>query len=84
MSPLHVAATGAGVATVATRSEKSKMPRALQLLDPRHRGYYADYNRWIEEMAAVPGEECFGRPPPFRTAPRGQFPGGRRFSSARV
>jgi hypothetical protein len=49
-----IAAQGAGVATVAARSEESRLPSSLGLVDPRHRDYYADYNRWIEEMAAVP------------------------------
>ncbi len=49
-----VAAIGAGVATVAARSEASKQPAALGLIDPRHRDYYAAYNRWIEQMAATP------------------------------
>jgi hypothetical protein len=49
-----IAARGAGVATVAARSSDSRLPASLGLLDPRHRAYYADYNRWIEEMAAVP------------------------------
>ena len=49
-----IAARGAGVATVAARSSDSRLPASLGFLDPRHRDYYADYNRWIEEMAAVP------------------------------
>jgi hypothetical protein len=49
-----VAAIGAGVSTVATRSEASKQSPALGLIDPRHRDYYAAYNRWIEQMAATP------------------------------
>ncbi|MGI9289450.1 MAG: DUF3604 domain-containing protein [Pseudomonadales bacterium] len=49
-----IAAGGAGVATVATRSKSSRLPSALGIVDPRHREYYADYNRWIEQMAAVP------------------------------
>ena len=49
-----IAAGGAGVATVAARSKKSRLPAALGWIDPRHRDYYVDYNRWIEEMAAVP------------------------------
>ncbi len=49
-----IAAQGAGVATVASRSTDSQLPATLGLVDPRHRDYYADYNRWIEEMAAVP------------------------------
>jgi Protein of unknown function (DUF3604) len=49
-----IAARGAGVATVAARSENSKLPWALRLLDPRHRRYYASYNRWVEMMAATP------------------------------
>ena len=49
-----IAAMGAGVATVAARSKNSRLPSSLGLVDPRHRNYYADYNRWIEEMAAVP------------------------------
>jgi len=49
-----IAAAGAGVATVAARSKSSRLPSSLGIVDPRHRGYYADYNRWIEEMAAVP------------------------------
>lgn len=49
-----IAALGAGVATVAARSKSSRLPSALGIVDPRHRDYYADYNRWIEEMAAVP------------------------------
>ncbi|MFT5766993.1 MAG: hypothetical protein ACI9DH_000814 [Halioglobus sp.] len=49
-----IAASGAGVATVASRSEDSKLPSALGLIDPRHRNYYKSYNRWIEMMAATP------------------------------
>jgi hypothetical protein len=49
-----IAAQGAGVATVAARSSDSRLPASLGFVDPRHRDYYADYNRWIEEMAAVP------------------------------
>lgn len=49
-----IAAVGAGVATIATRSEKSKQPAALGMIDPRHRGYYAAYNQWVEMMAATP------------------------------
>jgi hypothetical protein len=49
-----IAAAGAGVATVATRSKSSRLPASLGIVDPRHRDYYADYNGWIEEMAAVP------------------------------
>lgn len=49
-----IAAQGAGVATVAARTEDSKLPAALGLLDPRHRSYYASYNRWVEMMAATP------------------------------
>ncbi len=49
-----IAAIGAGVSTVAARSEDSKQSAALGLIDPRHRNYYAAYNRWVEQMAAVP------------------------------
>jgi hypothetical protein len=49
-----IAAVGAGVSTIATRSEKSKLPAALEFIDPRHRGYYAAYNQWVEMMAATP------------------------------
>ena len=49
-----IAAQGAGVATVAARTEDSKLPAILGLLDPRHRSYYASYNRWIDMMAATP------------------------------
>ncbi len=49
-----IAAIGAGVATVATRSVDSKQSAVLGLIDPRHRGYYSAYNRWIEQMAATP------------------------------
>jgi hypothetical protein len=49
-----IAAQGAGVATVAARSSDSRLPASLGFVDPRHRDYYTDYNRWIEEMAAVP------------------------------
>lgn len=49
-----IASVGAGVATVAARSADSRLPSALGLLDPRHRRYYASYNRWIEMMAATP------------------------------
>ena len=49
-----IASSGAGVATVAQRSKSSRLPWSLSILDPRHSSYYADYNRWIEEMAATP------------------------------
>jgi hypothetical protein len=49
-----IAAAGAGVATVAARSTSARLPSSLGILDPRHRGYYASYNQWIEDMAAVP------------------------------
>jgi len=49
-----IGSTGAGVATVASRSESSKQPAAVQLLDPRHRSYYAAYNEWVGLMAATP------------------------------
>lgn len=49
-----IAAVGAGVATVAARSESSRLPSSLGLVDPRHRGYYSAYNQWIEQMAATP------------------------------
>lgn len=49
-----IAAVGAGVATVAARSSSARLPSSLGIVDPRHRGYYADYNLWIEQMAAVP------------------------------
>ncbi len=49
-----IAALGAGVATVAARDESSKNPVTLGIVDPRHKNYYADYNRWIEMMAATP------------------------------
>lgn len=49
-----IAAGGAGVSTIATRSEESKQPGILKLLDPRRQGYYAAYNEWVELMAATP------------------------------
>jgi hypothetical protein len=49
-----IAAAGAGVATVAARSKSARLPSTLGIVDPRHRSYYADYNRWIEQMAGVP------------------------------
>ncbi|MEH6580878.1 MAG: DUF3604 domain-containing protein [Halioglobus sp.] len=49
-----IASAGAGVATVAARSTSAQLPSTLGLVDPRHRSYYADYNRWIEQMAVVP------------------------------
>ena len=49
-----IAASGAGVATVASRSAKSKLPSTLGFVDPRHRAYYSAYNQWIEQMAATP------------------------------
>ncbi len=42
------------MATVAARSKSSRLPGSLGIVDPRHRRYYADYNLWIEEMAATP------------------------------
>ncbi len=51
-----IAAAGAGVSTIATRSEESKQPFILRLLDPRHGDYFAAYNEWVEMMAVTP--EC--------------------------
>jgi hypothetical protein len=49
-----IASKGAGVATVAARTKSSRLPGTLGIVDPRHRRYYADYNLWVEEMAATP------------------------------
>jgi len=56
--PHHpIASAGMGVATIAARSASGKQSSLLQLLDPRHRGYYASYNSWVEKMAATPACE---------------------------
>lgn len=52
-----IAATGMGVATVAARSGSARQSGLLGLLDPRHRDYYASYNDWVMQMAAVPACE---------------------------
>ena len=49
-----IASVGVGVATVAARSGSGKQSSLLGLLDPRHRDYYASYNDWVMQMAAVP------------------------------
>jgi len=49
-----IASVGVGVATVAARSVSGKQSSLLGLLDPRHRDYYASYNDWVMQMAAVP------------------------------
>lgn len=49
-----IAAVGAGVSTIASRSAKSKQPAILQLLDPRHSDYLRSYNDWVDMMAATP------------------------------
>ena len=49
-----IAAQGVGVATVAARSGSARQSALLGLLDPRHRDYYASYNDWVMQMAAVP------------------------------
>lgn len=55
MLPSHpIAAVGMGVATIAARSAEGKQSSLLRLIDPRHRGYYAAYNNWVEQMAATP------------------------------
>ena len=53
--PSHpIASVGMGVATIAARSSEGKQSSLLRLIDPRHRGYYAAYNNWVENMAATP------------------------------
>jgi len=49
-----IASVGVGVATVAARSGSGKQSSLLGLIDPRHRDYYASYNDWVMQMAAVP------------------------------
>ena len=49
-----IASIGVGVATVAARSGSAKQSALLGLLDPRHKNYYASYNDWVMQMAAVP------------------------------
>ena len=49
-----IASVGVGVATVAARSGSAKQSALLGLLDPRHKNYYASYNDWVMQMAAVP------------------------------
>jgi hypothetical protein len=49
-----IASIGVGVATVAARSGSAKQSGLLGLLDPRHKNYYASYNDWVMQMAAIP------------------------------
>jgi len=49
-----IASIGVGVATVAARSGSAKQSALLGLLDPRHKNYYASYNDWVMQMAAIP------------------------------
>ena len=49
-----IASKGVGVATVAARSGSAKQSWLLGMLDPRHKDYYASYNDWVMQMAAVP------------------------------
>ena len=49
-----IASKGVGVATVAARSGSAKQSTLLGLLDPRHKNYYASYNDWVMQMAAIP------------------------------
>ncbi|BFM14054.1 DUF3604 domain-containing protein [Maricurvus nonylphenolicus] len=49
-----IASVGAGVSTIASRSNKSKQPSILQWLDPRHKDYLRSYNDWVDIMAATP------------------------------
>ena len=49
-----IASKGVGVATVAARSGSAKQSALLGLLDPRHKNYYASYNDWVMQMAAIP------------------------------
>jgi hypothetical protein len=49
-----IASVGVGVATVAARSGSGKQSSLLGVLDPRHQDYYASYNDWVMQMAAVP------------------------------
>lgn len=53
--PSHpIASVGAGVATIAARSDEGKQSAILGVLDPRHQDYYASYNTWVENMAQTP------------------------------
>ncbi|MEP1446910.1 MAG: DUF3604 domain-containing protein [Paraglaciecola sp.] len=45
------------VSTVAKRDSTSKLSMMLKLLDPRHKDYYAAYNKLIDSMANTPNCE---------------------------
>jgi len=42
------------VSTVAKRDSSSKLSKMLEILDPRHKDYYAAYNSLIDKMAGTP------------------------------
>ncbi len=42
------------ISTVAKRDPSSKLSKMLELLDPRHKDYYAAYSQLIDNMASTP------------------------------
>lgn len=55
--PVRPIAAKSDKISLASRNPDSKLPVALQLLTPRHRGYLAAYNSQIDKMSATPNCE---------------------------